>query len=124
MNDLLRAALDLQTFLDNQGWPFCIIGGIALIRWGIPRFTRDIDIALLTGFGREDEFVTVQASKRARCRNPEECLLWAWPFVKKPGRVGVWPYPGENVRHRVSQQTFQVATWSARTSVCGVMSRN
>jgi hypothetical protein len=56
MNELLKAALDLQTFLDSRGWPFCIIGGIALIRWGIPRFTRDVDVALLTGFGREDEF--------------------------------------------------------------------
>lgn len=56
MNDLLKAALDLQTFLDGRHWPFCIIGGIALIRWGTPRFTRDVDIALLTGFGQEDEF--------------------------------------------------------------------
>jgi hypothetical protein len=56
MNELLRAALDLQIFLDTRGWPFCIIGGIALIRWGTPRFTRDVDIALLTGFGREDDF--------------------------------------------------------------------
>jgi hypothetical protein len=56
MNELLKAALDLQTFLDSRGWPFCIIGGIALIRWGTPRFTRNVDIALLTGFGREDEF--------------------------------------------------------------------
>jgi hypothetical protein len=32
MNELLKAALDLQTLLDSQGWPFCIIGGIALIR--------------------------------------------------------------------------------------------
>ena len=56
MNELLKAALDLQTLLDSRRWPFCIIGGIALIRWGTPRFTRDVDIALLTGFGREDEF--------------------------------------------------------------------
>jgi hypothetical protein len=56
MNELLRAALDLQTLLDSRGWPFCIIGGIALIRWGTPRFTRDVVIALLTGYGREDEF--------------------------------------------------------------------
>jgi hypothetical protein len=56
MNELLRAALSLQALLDGKQWPFCIIGGIALIRWGTPRFTRDVDIALLTGFGREDEF--------------------------------------------------------------------
>lgn len=56
MNELLKAARDLQTLLDSQGRQFCIIGGIALIRWGTPRFTRDVDIALLTGFGREDEF--------------------------------------------------------------------
>jgi len=57
MNPLLEAALDLQKFFVARDWPFCIIGGIALLRWGNPRFTRDVDVALLTGFGREDEFI-------------------------------------------------------------------
>jgi len=57
MSPLFRTARDLQTFLERRDWPFCIIGGIALLRWGEPRFTRDVDVTLLSGFGREDEFI-------------------------------------------------------------------
>ena len=57
MTPLLAAALELQGFFEARNWPFCIIGGIALLRWGTPRFTRDVDVALLTGFGEEDRFI-------------------------------------------------------------------
>jgi hypothetical protein len=57
MNPLLEAAQRLQDLLDSWNWQFCIIGGIALLRWGAARFTRDVDLALLTGFGREDDFI-------------------------------------------------------------------
>ena len=57
MTPLLAAALELQDFFGARQWKFCIIGGIALLRWGEPRFTRDVDVSLLTGFGREEEFI-------------------------------------------------------------------
>jgi hypothetical protein len=50
---LFTAAARVQTDLEKQGWPFCFIGGIALQHWGEPRVTRDIDIAIFTGFGGE-----------------------------------------------------------------------
>lgn len=65
MNDLFRTAVEVQTFCDRQGWRSCFIGGIAVQRWGEPRVTRDVDVTLLTGFGREREFV--------------DGLLAAWP---------------------------------------------
>jgi hypothetical protein len=34
-------------------WRFCVIGGLAVIRWGEPRLTMDVDLMLLTGFGNE-----------------------------------------------------------------------
>ncbi|MGA2116939.1 MAG: nucleotidyl transferase AbiEii/AbiGii toxin family protein [Bryobacteraceae bacterium] len=55
MSALFDAARDLQTFLEACGWRFCFIGGIAVLRWGEPRFTRDVDVTLLCPFGREDE---------------------------------------------------------------------
>jgi hypothetical protein len=58
MTPLLEAARGLQTFIHNRNWRFAIIGGLALLRWGEPRFTRHVDISLLCGFGREDEFIT------------------------------------------------------------------
>jgi hypothetical protein len=56
MNDLFDAARDLQAELDRRGWRFCFIGGIAVLRWGEPRFTGDVDVTLLCPFGSEDEF--------------------------------------------------------------------
>jgi hypothetical protein len=57
MNALYQAALELQHFILSNGWRFCIIGGLAVVRWGDPRATQDVDVSLLTGFGREQEFV-------------------------------------------------------------------
>jgi hypothetical protein len=57
MTPLLAAALDFQDFFDRQQWKSCIIGGIALLRWGEPRFTREFDVSLLSGFGREEAFI-------------------------------------------------------------------
>lgn len=57
MKDLLQAAGDLQEFLLSRNREFCFIGGLAVLHWGEPRLTRDIDLTLLTGFGREEEFV-------------------------------------------------------------------
>lgn len=56
MLELVRAASDLQEFCEAEGWKFCFIGGLALQQWGEPRETVDVDLTLLTGFGREDEF--------------------------------------------------------------------
>lgn len=56
MNALFEAALEAQRFVQERNWPFCIIGGMTVIRWGQPRATQDVDISLLAGFGREEEF--------------------------------------------------------------------
>ena len=57
MNEVLNAAREVQAFCEGKGWKFCIIGGIALIRWGEPRETVDVDVTLLTGFGSEEQFI-------------------------------------------------------------------
>jgi hypothetical protein len=57
LDELLLAAARLQQFLVRQGWRFCFIGGVSVQRWSEPRFTRDIDLTLLTGFGNEENFI-------------------------------------------------------------------
>ena len=54
---ILAGAWDLQEFCSVQAWQFCFIGGIAVQRWGEPRFTADADLTLLTGFGGEESFI-------------------------------------------------------------------
>jgi hypothetical protein len=54
---LLTAAAELQSFCTGHGWRACLIGGLAAIRWGRPRTTRDVDVSLWTGLGEEAPFV-------------------------------------------------------------------
>ena len=70
MNVLFQAASDLQKYCFGRKWSMCFIGGIAVQRWGEPRFTKDADVTLLTGFGTEDSFVdALLANYKARIPN-------------------------------------------------------
>ena len=71
MTPLFEAAFELENFFVQRGWRSCLIGGIALLRWGEPRFTRDVDVMLLTGFGREEEFIAALLSSGYRPRIPD-----------------------------------------------------
>jgi hypothetical protein len=57
MNHLYEAAAELQEFCRQRDWKCCLIGGLAVSRLGRARATRDVDLALLTGFGNEQRFV-------------------------------------------------------------------
>ena len=70
MNALFQAAKEVSGFMEAQGWPCCIIGGVAVMRWGEPRTTLDVDITLLTGFGEEERYVNMLL-KRFKARGPD-----------------------------------------------------
>ncbi len=70
LEELLLAAVGFEASLRRRGWRFCFIGGVAIQRWGIPRFTQDIDLTLLTGFGKEEKFIDALL-KELRPREPE-----------------------------------------------------
>jgi hypothetical protein len=57
MNGLFAVAVELQNFCDARGWRSCLIGGIAVQRWGEPRATLDVDVVLLAGFGNEKQYI-------------------------------------------------------------------
>ncbi len=57
MNEVFRAAREMQQFCRARSWQFCFIGGLAVQRWADPRQTEDADLTLLTGFRGEEEFV-------------------------------------------------------------------
>lgn len=50
---ILAAALEVQSVMREEGFEYCFIGGLALQRWGEPRFTQDVDLTLLCPFGDE-----------------------------------------------------------------------
>jgi len=70
VNPLFAAAADVQAFFSSLGWRSTVIGGLAVQRWGEPRQTRDVDLALLTGLGGEGAFVDPILG-RYRSRIPE-----------------------------------------------------
>ncbi len=57
MNALYQAAAEVGLFMAERQWPFCIIGGLAVLHWGEPRTTLDVDMTLLTGWGEEEPYV-------------------------------------------------------------------
>jgi len=76
MNALFQAAKEVSEFMSERGWKFCIIGGVAVMRWGEPRTTQDVDITLLTGFGGEEQYVdTLLAGFASRGENPRDHAL-------------------------------------------------
>lgn len=77
MNALFEAAKEVTDFMKARRWKFCVIGGIAIMRWGEPRTTQDVDITLLTGFGDEERFVDALLAKfTARGANPRDHALF------------------------------------------------
>lgn len=70
MIELFREAQALQQFLEEQAWPYCFIGGVALQHWGEPRVTRDLDLTVFTGFGGEAAVVDGLLA-RYRGRRPD-----------------------------------------------------
>jgi hypothetical protein len=69
LDPILAAAFELQEFCGARGWRFCFIEGIAVQRWGEPRFTADADLTLLTGFGGEEDFIDPLLSRFHPRRN-------------------------------------------------------
>jgi Nucleotidyltransferase of unknown function (DUF6036) len=57
MRQLIEIASELQEICDSKRWRSCVIGGLAVQRWGEPRLTRDVDVSLLTGFGTESVYI-------------------------------------------------------------------
>ena len=50
---LVESAVALEAALRHAGLSFCFIGGIAVLRWGEVRTTRDLDVTVMADFGKE-----------------------------------------------------------------------
>jgi hypothetical protein len=76
MTTILGAALEVQRYLSRVGERFCLIGGIALQRWGEPRLTRDVDVTVLSPFGEEGPSADrLLAAFRPRIENAREFAM-------------------------------------------------
>lgn len=50
MIEVIKAAAELQAICKSEGWRFCFIGGLAVLRWGEPRETVEADLILLSAW--------------------------------------------------------------------------
>jgi len=91
VTEVIRAAVELQSFCEAQGWRYCFIGGLALQRWGEPRETVDVDLTLLTGFGHEEPFVEILLGRfEARIENAAQFALTRRVLLlRAPSGVGL-----------------------------------
>lgn len=53
MNPILEAASEIDRSCTELDLRFCFIGGLAVLRWGEPRLTRDVDLTVLCAYGAE-----------------------------------------------------------------------
>jgi len=90
----------VQEFLRAGGERYCVIGAIALQRWGEPRATRDVDITLLCPFGSEASAADrLLARFKPRIEGAREfalqrrvLLLWAGDGIGLDVAFGALPF--------------------------------
>jgi hypothetical protein len=59
VNPMYAAGKDIFKLLEMQGLEGCLIGGLAVARWGEPRLTRHIDLTVLAEIGSEEKIVDI-----------------------------------------------------------------
>ncbi|MEM6821435.1 MAG: nucleotidyl transferase AbiEii/AbiGii toxin family protein [Verrucomicrobiota bacterium] len=59
MKDLIVLAAEIQQLLETEDRQFCFIGGLALLHWGEPRMTQDLDIVVFSESSRNDSCLDV-----------------------------------------------------------------
>lgn len=67
---LARAARDVLAVLEDASIPACLIGGVAVQRWGEPRATIDVDLTAVAAYGEEARVLDILL-QRFRPRRPD-----------------------------------------------------
>jgi len=90
MRQLIEIASELQEICDSKRWRSCVIGGLAVQRWGEPRLTRDVDVSLLTGFGTESVYIdALLALYQGRVTDAAAFALRNRVLLLQKGGVGI-----------------------------------
>ena len=76
LGPVFDAALAAQETCKKIGLKFCVIGGVAVQRWGEPRFTADVDLSVLVEPGGEHTVASALLARlEARGESPLEFAL-------------------------------------------------
>ena len=116
LNRLGAAIEELAAILEDSRTPFMISGGIAVLVWGEPRTTQDIDVTVSVPEDRVGEFVRLLGERLTILpENPVEFLgeTRVLPVVTSTGvgadiiRAGL-PYEGQAIQRAVTRQLGNV----------------
>lgn len=95
--DVLAAAAEVAAVCGKRGWRYRFIGGVAVPRWGNPRFTVDVDLTLITGYGGEEAFIDALRAELTGCAAERELAVgFSVPFdarlisARTRGNMRVW----------------------------------
>lgn len=69
-SQLLQAAREVLTCLEGARLQACLIGALAVHRWGEPRATRDVDLSVLAPYGEEEPVLDLLLGRFA-ARRPD-----------------------------------------------------
>lgn len=102
---LLRAAADVLAFLEDRDIQSCLIGGLAVLRWGEQRATRDVDISVLSPYGEEaqvldlllERYQTRRADARAFALTSRVLLLRSAEGVEIDVALAAFPFEKETL---------------------------
>ena len=61
MERLIQIAADLLDFCETESWRACVIGELAVQRWGEPRLTLDVDEGILIRQGSALNVQSIEA---------------------------------------------------------------
>lgn len=87
---LIAAAAEVDRVLREERIAYCIIGGLAVYRWGEPRFTQDVDFSVLCPVG-EVPVVLARLAGRLAPRFPDSEAFARQSFVYLARSAGGLP---------------------------------
>jgi len=89
VNPLLVAAQEILGWLAENGFRACLIGGLAVQRWGEPRLTQDVDLTVLADYGTEDHVIEVCLSRFEPRREDAAAVALQYRvlLIRSPGGV-------------------------------------
>ncbi|MFT3792880.1 MAG: nucleotidyl transferase AbiEii/AbiGii toxin family protein [Rudaea sp.] len=84
------AALAAQAAAEALNLPHCIIGGVALQRWGEPRYTIDADLSVLVEHGQESRVASALLARLpARIGHAHEFAMRSRVVLAQSAGVGL-----------------------------------
>lgn len=89
MTALVEAACEMLEWLEAANWRACVIGGLAVQRWGEPRLTQDVDLTVLVALGEEARFVDGVLARFQARRPDARAFALAYRVLLVRASVGV-----------------------------------